>query len=283
MSWQARLGELTRLVPPPATPFRAPVDWAKFESENAFLPPADYRTLLNLYGAGTLEAPLGRLSLLQPLHPNRSFLEGNRWMRDSLRGLQRRFPTLEPPWPVYPEPGGFLPFAADDTSWAFGWLTGGAQDDWTTAIDGGRDGWWVQLPFGVVELAARWAEGDLGIPEVQRAVPGGRFLAATADEHWTPVTESARVVFGASLGSASLPTRPSDWVKARVAPAKLQSFGASGDANTPVHAELSVGYRPDDEALVIAAIRALAAELGTRVVGAYALDESPIWEELTGI
>jgi len=28
-------------------------------------------------------------------------------------------------------------------------------------------------------------------------------------------------------------------------------------------------------------MRALATELGTRVVAAYALDESPIWEELT--
>ena len=283
MSWLERLAELTRLVPPSDTPFGAPVDWAKFESENGFLPPADYRALLDTYGPGTLEPPLGGLSLLQPLHPDRSFLDGNRWMRENLLGLQRRFPESTPPWPVYPAPGGFLPFAVDDTSWTFGWMTDGFADDWTTAIDGGRDGWWAELPFGVVKLVARWSAGDLGIREVERAAPGGRFVATTADQRWTPLTESARVVFGASPDSASLPARPIDWVRARVAPAKLHSFGASGDADTPVHAELSVGYRPDDEPLVIAAIRALASELGTRVVGAYALDESPIWEELTGI
>ena len=281
MSWQDHLADLARLVPPPDSPFRAPADWATFESENGFRPPADYRALLDTYGAGTFDAPLGGLTITQPIHPQRTFLEGNRWARDNLRGLQRRFPTLEPPWPVYPEPGGFLPFASDDTSWTVGWLTHGSADAWTVAIDGGRDGWWTELPYGAAELAARWAEGDLGDPHVERAAPGGTFLAAVRDAYWSPATESARVVFGASSDSASLSERPSEWVKERVSPAKLRSFGASGDADTPLHAELTLGYRPEDESLVIAAMQALATELGTRVVAAYALDESPIWEELT--
>ena len=71
-----------------------------------------------------------------------------------------------------------------------------------------------------------------------------------------------------------------EWVRAQVAPAKLRSYGASGDADTPLHGEISVSYRPDDEAIVVAALLRLATELGTRVVAAYALDDSPIWPDL---
>ena len=283
MSWQDHLADLARLVPPPDSPFRAPADWATFESENGFRPPADYRALLDAYGAGTFDAPLGGLTIAQPVHPQRTFLEGNRWARDNLRGLQRRFPTLEPPWPVYPEPGGFLPFASDDTSWTVGWLTHGSADAWTVAIDGGRDGWWTELPYGAAELAARWAgEKDVldRVKEITRRIDELRMEAERAERN-AELQRVAEIRFGASSDSASLSERPSEWVKERVSPAKLRSFGASGDADTPLHAELTLGYRPEDESLVIAAMRALATELGTRVVAAYALDESPIWEELT--
>jgi hypothetical protein len=281
VSWQTRIAELKLLVQPPATPYGAPVDWAAFERENAFLPPADYRALLDRYGAGTFDAGVGGLVLLQPMHPDRSFLDGNRWLRDNLRGMQRQFSTGIPPWPIYPEPGGFLPFAADESSWTIGWLTQGAVEDWTTCIDGGRDGWWDELPIGAVELVMRWARGDLGSRHVDRAAPGGTFRPYTQDEHWSGFSAFSNVVFGRSPGSATLAQRDSEWVKAMVAPAHLRSFGTSGDARTPVHGELSVGYRPEDEAAVVAAVQALATELGTSIVAATALDGSPIWQEAT--
>jgi hypothetical protein len=281
MSWQTQLAELKLLVQPPAAPYGAPIDWAGFERENAFLPPADYRALLDRYGAGTVDAGVGGLVLLQPMHPKRSFLDGNRWMRDNLRGLQRIDPTGVPQWPIYPEPGGFLPFAVDESSWTLGWLTQGDPEDWTTCIDGGRDGWWTELPIGAVELVMRWARGDLGTPEVDRAAPGGTFLPYAQDEHWSEFTATANVELGRSPGSATLPQRDHEWVKEMVAPARLQSFGASGDAQTPVHGKVSVGYRPEDEAAVIAALQALATELGTSIVAVTSLDGSLIWPEAT--
>ena len=283
MSWQARLAELRLLVQPPASPFGAPVDWAAFQRENDFLPPADYRALLDRYGAGTVDAGVGRLVLLQPIHPNRSFLDGNRWLRDNFRGLQRLDPTGMPRWSVYPEAGGFLPFAMDDTSWTVGWLTQGAPDDWTTCIDGGRDGWWDELPVGAAELVVRWARGDLGIPKVDRAAPGGMFLPFEQDEYWSGFTATANVEFGRSPGSATLSQRDLAWVRARIAPAKLHSFGASGDAGIPLHGHVSVGYRPEDESAVIAALQALATDLGTSIVAATELDGSPIWPDVTAM
>jgi hypothetical protein len=283
MSWRARLAELRLLVQPPASPFGAPVDWTAFERENDFVPPPDYRALLDRYGAGAVEAGVGRLVLLQPMHPQRSFLDGNRWLRDNLRGLQRLDPTGVPQWPIYPEAGGFLPFAVDDTSWTVGWLTQGAPEDWTTCIDGGRDGWWDELPVGAAELILRWARGDLGLSDVDRAAPGGTFSPYERDEHWSDFTATANVQLGPSPGSAGLARRDIEWVRARVTPAHLQSFGASGDAAIPVHGNLSVSYRPEDEGLVIAALQALANELGTAIVAATALDGSPIWPDVVGI
>jgi hypothetical protein len=281
VSWESHLAELKLLVQPPAAPYGAPIDWSAFERENAFLPPADYRALLDGYGAGTLEAGVGGLVLLQPMHPKRSFLDGNRWRRDNLRGLQRLDPTGVPQWPIYPEVGGFLPFAVDESSWTLGWLTEGAPDDWTVAIDAGRDGWWDELPIGAVELVMRWARGDLGIPDVDRTGPGGTFLPYVQDEHWSGFTATANVEFGRNPGSATLAQRDTEWVRSMVAPAHLRSFGASGDAHAPVHGNVSVGYRPEDEAAVVAALQALATELGTTVVAATSLDGSPIWPELT--
>jgi len=281
VSWLTQLAELRLLVQPPVAPYGAPIDWAAFERENAFLPPADYRALLDRYGPGTVNAGVGGLVLLQPMHPKRSFLDGNRWLRDVLRGLQRQGPSGVPPWPIYPDPGGYLPFAVDESSWSLGWLAAGAPDDWTVAIDGGRDGWWTELPIGAVELVMRWARGDLGTPEVARAAPGGTFLPYAQDEYWSDFTATANVELGRSPGSATLPQRDHEWVKAMVAPAHLQSFGASGDAKTPVHGNVGVGYRPEDEAAVIAALQALATELGTSIVEATALDGSPIWPEVT--
>ena len=283
MSWQTQLAELRLLIQPPASPYGAPVDWAAFERENAFLPPTDYRALLDRYGAGVVHAGLDGLVLLQPMHPMRSFLEGNQWIRDNLRGLQRVDPTGVPPWPIYPDAGGFLPFAVDETSWTVGWLTHGTPDEWTTCIDGGRDGWWDELPIGAAELVMRWARGDLGIPHVDRATPGGTFLPYEHDEYWSGFTATANVEFGRSPGSATLPQRDHEWVKAMVAPAHLQSFGASGDAETPMHGKVGVGYRPQDEAAVIAALQAFAIELGTSIVAATELDGSPIWTDVVAI
>jgi hypothetical protein len=283
MSWRTRLAELKLLVQPPDSPYGAPVDWVAFERENGFLPPPDYRALLDRYGAGTLQAGLDGLVLLQPMHPMRSFLDGNRWIRDNLRGLQRLDPTGVPPWPIYPEPGGFLPFAVDESSWTVGWLTQGAPEDWTTCIDGGRDGWWDELPVGAAELVMRWARGDLGIPDVERAAPGGTFLPYTQDEYWSGFTATANVEFGRSPGSATLPQRDHEWVKEMVAPAHLQSFGASGDARIPLHGKVGVAYRPEDEPQVIAALQALATDLGTSIVAATSLDGSPIWPDVVAI
>jgi hypothetical protein len=118
---------------------------------------------------------------------------------------------------------------------------------------------------------------------VDRAAPGGTFIPYEHDEYWSAFTATANVTFGPSPGSASLPQRDLEWVRARIAPAKLRAFGASGDAQTPLHGELSVGYRPEDEALVVAALRALATELGASIVAATALDGSPIWPDVTTI
>ena len=277
MTLRSRLAELELLVRPPSTPFGAPVDWAVFERENEFLPPLDYRALVDRYGAGVFQAGVGGLVLLQPIHPDRSFLTGNRWMRDLLRGFQREGFSWLPPWPIYPDPGGFLPFAVDESSWTIGWLCAGPPDDWTVAIDGGRDGWWDELAIGALEFVVRWARGDLGTPNVARANPGGTFLPYEQNEYWSTFTETANIEFGRSPGSAALPQRDMEWVRTMIAPGHLQSFGAFGDAETPVHGKVSVAYRPEDEALVVAALQAFAAELGTTMVAATALDGSPIW------
>jgi hypothetical protein len=277
------LAAIMALAPPPPPPERygLPVDWERFAMENGFLPPSDFRAVLEAYGAGGFESGLGGLYIEQPLHRDRSFLEGNRWIRDALRGFQVKAPAMFPPWPIYPDEGGFLPFASDETSWTVGWLTRGEPDAWTAAIDGGRDGWWAEISIGALELIRRWATGDLGISEVEPRPGAATFHPLTKDAYWSARTESATVTFAPSPESTDFRRFSTDWFKLRIGPARLQSYGVRGDARTPVHLELGIGYAPGEAAEVISAMGRLANELRTRVSSVTALDATPIWPELT--
>ena len=282
MTIREHLAALELLVAPPATPFRAPCDWAAFERANDFLPPSDYRALLDTYGSGTFECAIGRLVLDQPEHPKRTFLEGNRWLRDNFRHFQRMEPERNPTWSVYPEPGGYLPFAVDDTSLSFGWLTAGEPDAWTVAIEGTRDAWWSELPFGALELALRWSQGRVEVDQRPSVLPGGTFLARTEDAFWSGRSGYASIEFAPGASARMLVDNGAAWVRSRVEPASVSAVGAQGDARTPLHASLTIWFDPREEGAVIEAVRRLAAELATPVASVEALDGSPIWAQLTG-
>lgn len=119
---------LTELIPPPARPVRGRGDWAQFAVRNGFEAPMDYRRLIETYGVGEFGVFLVRL--LEPFHPDQSLVEASEWDRQNLEGQRRAFLKSSPDWPIWPVPGGFLPWASTADGDLIGWGTAGQADDW---------------------------------------------------------------------------------------------------------------------------------------------------------
>lgn len=149
-----RLGEL---VPAPDYPVGANGDWKRFWSVNGFTPPEDYRMMIREYGVGTFG---GWLTLIEPFNERYTFRDkAEAECRAVYRNSQHQFP-----WPLWPDPGGFLPWATTVSGDHIGWLTRGMPTAWTTAFwgRGGRHA--AEYPVGAVGFIVGLLERVLGDP-----------------------------------------------------------------------------------------------------------------------
>lgn len=122
MSGVGSLIRLEGLVLPPDYPVGGDGDWKRFWSVNGFKPPEDYTMLIREYGVGTFA---GWLRLIQPFDHTRPFV-------DLAAAVARRLPVNGAAPPVWPDPGGFLPWAEVVGGDCVGWRTNGRPNDWTT-------------------------------------------------------------------------------------------------------------------------------------------------------
>jgi hypothetical protein len=150
-------------------------------------------------------------------------------------------------------------------------------DEWWIAVHGYRSGWASAAPVGLVQFVRRWLTGDIGLAEVQPVGPGDvHFLPQTEDERWGGQACHVTVEFKPSL-RAILFARADEDVRTQIAPAQLHSLGARGDRDTPIHASITFGYRPEDEGQVIQAIEELSDHWGMPIAEVVALDGTPGW------
>jgi SMI1-KNR4 cell-wall len=125
---------LIRAMPPPLIPFgtfRGP--WRPVEEELGTFLPQDYKDYVRIYGRGYLFQYLG-VSVPRSLNPNVR-LERN------VRMFGPGFAQFEdPPYPIWPRPGGLLPFGSTDNGENLYWLTQGPPETWRIAVwDGDID------------------------------------------------------------------------------------------------------------------------------------------------
>lgn len=120
MTGVASLVRLGQLVPPPEWPVGGDGDWKRFWSVNGFRPPEDYTMLIREYGVGTFA---GWLRLIEPFDHTQSFLTLAEAACRRLAGGAGH--------PLWPQPGGFLPWAVTAGGDQVGWRTVGRPDDWT--------------------------------------------------------------------------------------------------------------------------------------------------------
>lgn len=141
---------LSELIPSPDRPVGANGDWKRFTSVNGFPPPEDYRMLIREYGVGTFA---GWIRLIEPFNHRVTFIELARAAARPLRGAA-----------LWPEPGGFLPWATTATGDLVGWRTTGRPDFWTTAFWAPGNGAPSEHAVGAIGFLLGLAEGSLGDP-----------------------------------------------------------------------------------------------------------------------
>lgn len=209
------LTALELLVPPPdgVQPLGERM-WARFAAENGFIPPADYRALVDRYGVGgfgydELTGPW--LYLTHPFVPHTTLVEQSAYSRSVNIGFQRRYPAQHPGWPMWPAAGGFLPWAGTIDGDQVGWLTAGPPDSWGIGFYG-RGADYYRFPFGCVEFVYRWFTGTAGV-EHGDALPGDplRFFPSPPPSQATPrkpAMEVAVELTGLGAGTDAVP-RPS--------------------------------------------------------------------------
>ncbi|MEU2725091.1 hypothetical protein [Streptomyces smyrnaeus] len=172
---------LTTLVPPPPEPYlgdAAADGWEPLFTELGTRLPREYVTLLNTYGAGCwsqwlrFHTPLRRAEGAAPGSPSPGdgrgpvggFVRHVQEANDAYRSLRANW-REEYPLAVWPEPGGFLPFANSIDGDVLGWLTEDEDPDrWPLLV------WPRHAPQGpplegtLVETLLAWLRGHFAAP-----------------------------------------------------------------------------------------------------------------------
>jgi hypothetical protein len=164
--------QLREMVPPPAEIFEVGDrdSFAKVEAELGLMLPEDYKQVVQTYGSGQWQ---GFWYILNPFTQNEflnfvcqskmlrpknwSTLDSERERRESTKGI---YPY---PNPIYPEPGGIIPWALTDNGGRFFWLTKTRPEDWPTIYYPDRSPDFIKYPVSCAELLFKAVAGILPI------------------------------------------------------------------------------------------------------------------------
>lgn len=159
------LEALTLLVPPPEAPYLGGGTWEQLFDELGTRLPTEYVALMNRYGGGCWS---NWLRFYTPLRTNGGGLayQAARVL-DGYRSLRASFPESFP-LPVWPEPGGFLPFAESIDSDHIGWLAEGDPDNWPLIVFPRHAPQGPPLPHNLTDTLLEWLRGRF----VTEGLPG---------------------------------------------------------------------------------------------------------------
>lgn len=119
---------LIKVMPPPAAPFEAYIGpWQPFEAALRTPLPQDYKDFVRLYGNGRLLDYFG-INVPVSRSPYMRLVSDAETVINIFRSDE------ELPYPLWPEPGGLLPFGRSDDGHQFFWLCRGAPADWRVVV-----------------------------------------------------------------------------------------------------------------------------------------------------
>jgi hypothetical protein len=151
------LAALRLLSPPPAVPYLGDGDWDKLFDELGLRLPDEFVTLMAVYGAGCWS---NWLRFLTPLRSGeRRFVDHVRATTDPYREFRELYPHRYG-LAVWPEPGGFLPFANSIDGDEIGWLTEGPDPNaWPLIVYPRHAQQGPALPMGLIDTLVAWQRG----------------------------------------------------------------------------------------------------------------------------
>lgn len=130
-----------------------PVDWAMVEVDEVGRSlPGDYKAIVDRFPAGLFQ---GFVKVVQPNDPGypTGRILGLMWARlDDIKEWREDEPELFP-LPLYPEPGGVLPWGQSKHGDLFGWLTDSPDPDrWTVVVADHEMSHWDRYDMSASEL-----------------------------------------------------------------------------------------------------------------------------------
>lgn len=134
--------ELAEILNKPLNPIET-VDanqWEFFELVTGIFLPDDYKEYLGFYGTGIIGG------VITPYNPfcKRQLWKARYTCRDWMRELcaiiehKQQFGKAVFPYPVYPDPGGVLPWGSTDNGDRLFWLTTNSPNDWKVLMNESR-------------------------------------------------------------------------------------------------------------------------------------------------
>jgi hypothetical protein len=129
------LHKLRSIVAPPLEPREVgDLDgWKEIEKQLGTALPDEYRDFIFTYGTGQFAHFYG---IFNPFAANEyaAFLPSVKRICDAERETKRNWPEVVP-YPIYPEPGGLLPWGCDDNGNYYFWVTSADANTWQVVSD----------------------------------------------------------------------------------------------------------------------------------------------------
>jgi len=160
------LSQLLSIMPVPRQPIGIPTpdDWQRVEAELGLRLPADYKAFVGAYGAGIIN---DHIRCVNPAYPEDSpFVDP---LRLEVYGGWAE--AGETPHPIYPAPGGLLPWGTTGNGDSYFWVTEPADepDRWPIAIfDRGDPSHWLSHPGPMTRLLVEALEQSFALPGSMR-------------------------------------------------------------------------------------------------------------------
>jgi hypothetical protein len=178
-----RTDELARMVSVPSTT-RAQEDWEAVERSLGLGLPGDYKHLIEVFGPGSFD---GYLLLPSPFLVSRThhLLDFFQILELAQEAMDTPLERGELPYPLYPDPGGMLPWGGTiDGDLLFWNTTRPDPDTWTVVACDRWPEYWMEFLGSVTGFLVAYLTGELAPP----------FLAVDMGEHATtfqahPVSE----------------------------------------------------------------------------------------------
>lgn len=129
------LKTIARLLAPPASPRGLDRPWDAVEREIRLALPDDYKAFIDLYGTGQVSSAEGWAVIWNFRDASLSGPSLREWLTgpNGLPEFYRRVINGSEwpcPYPIYPDPGGLLPFGSVVDVHNLNWLTAGRPNRW---------------------------------------------------------------------------------------------------------------------------------------------------------